>query len=41
MFQRESDFEDAKDHIYREMSGDYYDSDKIEFYGFLGFLLKV
>lgn len=33
-FPTESDYEEAKEHIYRKMSGDYYDSDKIYFEGY-------
>lgn len=32
----EEDFQDIKDHIYREMNSDYSDSNKIYFYGFWG-----
>lgn len=31
-----SDYEDAKDHIYREMYSDYNDDNKIYFYGYVG-----
>lgn len=33
LFQTEQDYEDAKNHIYREMYSDYNDSDKIWFRG--------
>jgi len=36
VFPTEEDYNDAKDHVYREMSNDYYDSDKIYFYGYWG-----
>lgn len=32
----EQDFEDIRSHIYREMYDDYYDSNKIYFYGYWG-----
>lgn len=33
---REEDYEDIKNHIYREMYHDYNDSNKIYFYGYWG-----
>lgn len=36
VFPSEEDFNDVKDHIYREMSDDYYDSNKLYFYGYWG-----
>lgn len=36
VFPNESDYEDARDHIYREMYSDYNDSDRIYFYGYWG-----
>ncbi|MDH6357797.1 hypothetical protein [Parabacteroides sp. PF5-9] len=36
VFPSESDYNDAKDHIYRQMYGDYSDSNKIYFYGSWG-----
>ncbi len=36
VFKTEEDYNDAKNHIYRNMSSDYYDSDKIYFYGSWG-----
>lgn len=36
VFDRESDYDDAKDHLYREMYSDYNDSDCIYFYGSWG-----
>lgn len=32
----EEDFEDVKNHLYREMYSDYNDSDKVYFYGYWG-----
>lgn len=37
----EEDFQDVKDHLYREMYGDYYDSSKIYFYGRWGDCYKI
>ncbi|NVO11911.1 MAG: hypothetical protein HXX16_18280 [Bacteroidales bacterium] len=36
VFPTDSDYNDAKDHIYRLMSSDYGDSNKIYFYGSWG-----
>ena len=36
VFRSESDFQDAKDHLYRLMRDDYYDSNKLYFYGYWG-----
>lgn len=36
LLHREEDFQDVKDHLYREMYSDYNDSDKIYFYGYWG-----
>lgn len=36
LFEREQDYNDAKDHLYREMYQDYYDSSCIDFYGHYG-----
>lgn len=36
VFHSEDDFNDAKDHLYREMRNDYGDSNKIYFYGYWG-----
>jgi hypothetical protein len=33
VFSKEDSFNEAKDHIYRQMRGDYGDSNKIYFYG--------
>ncbi len=32
----ENDFNDVRDHLYREMQSDYYDSNKLYFYGSWG-----
>lgn len=40
LFQQESDYNDARDHIYRQMYGDYNDSNKIYFYGYWGSCAK-
>ena len=37
MFQTEQDYEDAKNHLYREMYSDYSNSDKIWFRGYDGY----
>lgn len=36
VFQREQDYEDAKDHLYREMYQDYRDTDCLYFEGWWG-----
>lgn len=36
LFYREEDYQDVKDHLYREMYSDYNDSNKIYFYGYYG-----
>ena len=36
VFDRESDYEDAKNHLYREMYGDYQNSDCLYFCGWYG-----
>lgn len=36
LFSNENDFNEAKDHIYRLMYNDYWDSCKIDFYGWWG-----
>lgn len=33
LFHYERDYEDARNHLYREMYDDYYDSNKLYFYG--------
>ena len=36
VFDREDDYEDARDHLYRAMYSDYNDSDCVYFYGSWG-----
>ncbi len=36
VFQREDEFEEAKNHFYNLMRDDYYDSNKLYFYGYWG-----
>ncbi len=36
LFQSEADYEEVKEHLYRAMYSDYYDSNKIYFYGSWG-----
>lgn len=36
VFKNEEDFQDAKNHLYRELYHDYNDSDKLYFYGYWG-----
>ena len=36
VFPTENDYDNARDHIYRQMYSDYGDSNKIYFYGFWG-----
>lgn len=41
VFERESDYEDAKNHLYDKMYSDYYDSDKIYFEGYYGGVYEI
>lgn len=41
VFKSEEDYNDAKEHIYRNMSSDYYDSNKIYFYGSYGSYYRI
>lgn len=36
VFPTEQDYDDARDHLYREMFSDYYDNDKLYFTGYWG-----